>query len=155
MCFHAATYSACEMAVVWIHNQLRQNKIEDQILTYINNLCDKMPSPTGESTVNCGDISSLPVISFTIGGRTFDLAPEKRYDIPIPDLLLLQLLNQQQQEKAVEVSNNNKFYNDFGDLIIHKFGKIKVTIQHYRGRIYVFIREFYMKDYMKLSSKGI
>ncbi|WJX56494.1 phytepsin [Trifolium repens] len=66
------------MAVVWIHNQLRQNKIEDQILTYINNLCDKMPSPTGESTVNCGDISSLPVISFTIGGRTFDLAPEKR-----------------------------------------------------------------------------
>jgi hypothetical protein len=55
-------------------------------------LCDKMPSPTGESAVDCGDISSLPVISFTIGGRTFDLAPEKRYDIPIPDLLLLQLL---------------------------------------------------------------
>jgi phytepsin len=40
-------------------------------------LCDKMPSPTGESAVDCGDISSLPVISFTIGGRTFDLTPEE------------------------------------------------------------------------------
>jgi len=40
-------------------------------------LCDKMPSPMGESSVDCEDISSLPVISFTIGGRTFDLAPEE------------------------------------------------------------------------------
>jgi hypothetical protein len=31
----------------------------------------------GESAVDCGDISSLPVISFTIGGKTFDLAPEE------------------------------------------------------------------------------
>ncbi|WJX83594.1 phytepsin [Trifolium repens] len=75
--FHAATCSACEMAVVWMHNQLRQNKTEDQILTYINNFCDKMPSIMGESAVDCGDISSLPVISFTIGGRTFDLTPEE------------------------------------------------------------------------------
>jgi hypothetical protein len=36
--FHVATCSACEMAVVWMHNQLRQNKTEDQILTYINNV---------------------------------------------------------------------------------------------------------------------
>lgn len=40
-------------------------------------LCDKMPSPMGESSVDCENISSLPVISFTIGGRTFDLAPEE------------------------------------------------------------------------------
>jgi phytepsin len=31
----------------------------------------------GESAVDCGDISSLPVISFTIGRKTFDLAPEE------------------------------------------------------------------------------
>lgn len=74
---HGASCSACEMAVVWMQNQLRQNKTQDQILTYINNLCDKMPSPMGESSVDCENISSLPVISFTIGGRTFDLAPEE------------------------------------------------------------------------------
>ncbi|XP_004507671.1 aspartic proteinase-like [Cicer arietinum] len=74
---HGASCSACEMAVVWMQNQLSQNKTQDQILTYINNLCDKMPSPMGESSVDCEDISSLPVVSFTIGGRTFDLAPEE------------------------------------------------------------------------------
>jgi len=40
-------------------------------------LCDKIPSPMGESSVDCGNISSLPVVSFTIGGRTFDLHPEE------------------------------------------------------------------------------
>ncbi|CAL5214513.1 unnamed protein product [Lathyrus oleraceus] len=60
-----------------MQNQLKQNKTQDQILTYINNLCDKMPSPMGESAVDCENISSLPVVSFTIGGRTFDLAPEE------------------------------------------------------------------------------
>ncbi|KAL5066323.1 hypothetical protein RYX36_028060 [Vicia faba] len=75
--FHTATCSACEMAVVWMQNQLKQNKTQDQIITYINNLCDKMPSPMGESAVDCENISSLPVVSFTIGGRTFDLAPEE------------------------------------------------------------------------------
>ena len=40
-------------------------------------LCDKMPSPMGESAVDCGDLSSMPTVSFSIGGRTFDLAPEE------------------------------------------------------------------------------
>ncbi|XP_057419533.1 aspartic proteinase [Lotus japonicus] len=74
---HGAGCSACEMAVVWMQNQLGQNQTRDQILSYINNLCDKMPSPMGESAVDCGSISSLPVISLTIGGRTFDLGPEE------------------------------------------------------------------------------
>ncbi|KAJ1405566.1 Saposin-like type B, region 1 [Sesbania bispinosa] len=74
---HGATCSACEMAVVWMQNQLSQNQTRDQILTYINHLCDKMPSPMGESSVDCGNITMLPVISFTIGGRTFDLGPEE------------------------------------------------------------------------------
>ncbi|KAJ1427175.1 Saposin-like type B, region 1 [Sesbania bispinosa] len=33
---HGATCSACEMAVVWMQNQLSQNQTRDQILTYIN-----------------------------------------------------------------------------------------------------------------------
>ncbi|TKY53992.1 Aspartic proteinase [Spatholobus suberectus] len=74
---HGAACSACEMAVVWMQNQLSRNQTKDQILNYINQLCDKMPSPMGESSVNCGNISSLPVVSFTIGGRTFDLRPEE------------------------------------------------------------------------------
>ncbi|KHN03082.1 Aspartic proteinase [Glycine soja] len=74
---HGAACPACEMAVVWMQNQLSRNQTQDQILSYINQLCDKMPSPMGESAVDCGNISSLPVVSFTIGGRTFDLSPEE------------------------------------------------------------------------------
>lgn len=33
---HDASCSACEMAVIWIQNQLKRNETEDQILNYIN-----------------------------------------------------------------------------------------------------------------------
>ncbi|XP_030539606.1 aspartic proteinase A1-like isoform X2 [Rhodamnia argentea] len=69
--------TVCEMAVVWMQNQLRKNQTEEQILDYVNQLCDRLPSPMGESVVDCGDLASLPSVSFTIGGRVFDLAPEE------------------------------------------------------------------------------
>ncbi|KAI4298720.1 hypothetical protein L6164_032245 [Bauhinia variegata] len=74
---HDGACSACEMAVVWMQNQLKLNQTEDRILNYINEICDKMPSPMGESAVDCGQISSMPTISFTIGGKVFDLAPQE------------------------------------------------------------------------------
>ncbi|KAF3789437.1 Aspartic proteinase A1 [Nymphaea thermarum] len=72
-----ATCTACEMAVVWMQNQIRMNRTHDQILNYINQLCDRLPSPMGESAVDCNGLSSMPSVSFTIGGKTFDLSPEQ------------------------------------------------------------------------------
>jgi phytepsin len=71
--------NACEMAVVWMQNQLSQNQTQDRILDYVNELCDRVPSPMGESAVECGKLSSgeMPIVSFTIGGKVFDLAPEE------------------------------------------------------------------------------
>ncbi|GLT83574.1 hypothetical protein SLE2022_018540 [Rubroshorea leprosula] len=69
--------STCEMAVVWMQNQLRQNQTQDRILNYINELCDRLPSPMGESVVDCHSLSSMPKVSFTIGGKIFDLSPEQ------------------------------------------------------------------------------
>ncbi|KAL3614979.1 hypothetical protein CASFOL_040640 [Castilleja foliolosa] len=68
---------ACEMAVVWMQNQLRQNKTQDRILKYVDDLCERMPNPMGESTVDCERISSMPSVSFTIGGKVFDLSAEQ------------------------------------------------------------------------------
>ncbi|KAL4320856.1 hypothetical protein AHAS_Ahas14G0052300 [Arachis hypogaea] len=70
-----ATCSACEMAVVWMQNQLSQNQTQDKIIDYVNQLCEKLPSPMGQSSVDCEKISSMPIVSFTIGGKTFDLSP--------------------------------------------------------------------------------
>jgi phytepsin len=72
-----ASCTACQMMVVWMQNQIKGNQTEEKILDYINQLCDKLPSPMGESAVDCGSLSSMPTISFTIGGKVFDLAPEQ------------------------------------------------------------------------------
>ncbi|CAA6671306.1 unnamed protein product [Spirodela intermedia] len=69
--------SACEMAVVWIQNQLRQNLTQERILDYANQLCEKLPSPMGESSVDCASLESMPSVSFTIGGKEFSLTPEQ------------------------------------------------------------------------------
>ncbi|CAL1412850.1 unnamed protein product [Linum trigynum] len=72
-----AMCSACEMAVVWMQNQVMQNQTQERILQYVDELCDRMPNPMGESAVECGSVSSMPTVSFTIGGKVFDLRPEE------------------------------------------------------------------------------
>ncbi|KAJ7535913.1 hypothetical protein O6H91_12G050500 [Diphasiastrum complanatum] len=69
--------SVCEMAVVWVQNQLRQNQTKSQIVSYLNQLCERIPSPNGESVVDCNAISQLPNVGFTIEGQTFVLTPEQ------------------------------------------------------------------------------
>uniref|UniRef100_A0A2P2JHI6 Uncharacterized protein MANES_15G068900 n=2 Tax=Rhizophora mucronata TaxID=61149 RepID=A0A2P2JHI6_RHIMU len=72
-----AMCSTCEMAVVWMQNQLKQNQTQERILSYVNELCERLPSPMGESVVDCGSLSTMPNVSFTIGGKVFDLSPEQ------------------------------------------------------------------------------
>ena len=40
-------------------------------------LCEKLPNPMGESAIDCNNLAKMPTISFTIGGKTFDLTPEQ------------------------------------------------------------------------------
>lgn len=40
-------------------------------------LCEHIPSPHGESAVDCDSLSTLPNISFTIGDKMFELTPEQ------------------------------------------------------------------------------
>ncbi|KAI4341019.1 hypothetical protein MLD38_025795 [Melastoma candidum] len=75
--FRDGMCSACEMAVIWMQNQIVKNRTKEQILDYVNQLCEKIPSPMGESVVECESLSSMPRVSFSIGGRVFDLAPEQ------------------------------------------------------------------------------
>ncbi|KAE8725477.1 Aspartic proteinase A2 [Hibiscus syriacus] len=69
--------SACEMAVVWMQNQLTKNQTAERILDYVNQLCDRIPSPMGESSIDCKSLSSMPNVSFTIGGKLLELSPEQ------------------------------------------------------------------------------
>ncbi|KAF3454743.1 hypothetical protein FNV43_RR05191 [Rhamnella rubrinervis] len=69
--------TACEMLVVWVQNQLKQKGTKERVLNYVRELCDSLPSPSGESIISCDSISKMPNITFTIGDRPFTLTPEQ------------------------------------------------------------------------------
>ena len=48
----------------------------------IIHLCDRFPSPNGESVVDCDQISSMPTISFSIANKTFRLTPDQVWFSP-------------------------------------------------------------------------
>ncbi|XP_075492214.1 cyprosin-like [Primulina tabacum] len=69
--------AACEMAVSWIRSQIKNDGFKEQVLNYVNQLCESIPSPSGESTIDCNSLSSMPNVTFTIGGKPFTLTPEQ------------------------------------------------------------------------------
>ncbi|CDY28542.1 BnaC02g36180D [Brassica napus] len=50
-----AMCSVCEMATVWMQSELNQNETQE---------------------LNCEKVSSMPIVTFTIGGKPFDLSPQ-------------------------------------------------------------------------------
>ncbi|KAK0586295.1 hypothetical protein LWI29_004434 [Acer saccharum] len=64
---------------------------------------------------------------------------------------------QQEEEEVEEEGNGNGEYDDEGNLIVCKLSdKRRVTIQDFRGKTLISIREYYRKDGKELpSSKGI
>ncbi|KAK8564759.1 hypothetical protein V6N12_058341 [Hibiscus sabdariffa] len=69
--------TACQMTVIWIQNQLKQKQTKDRVLNYVNELCKSLPSPMGQSVIDCARISSMPDITFTIADKPFKLTPDQ------------------------------------------------------------------------------
>ncbi|XP_047330225.1 aspartic proteinase A1-like [Impatiens glandulifera] len=69
--------NTCEMIVVWMESQLVRHQTKNDILNYVNTLCDSLPRPFQTSVVNCSQISSMPTVSFLIGGRNFTLSSKE------------------------------------------------------------------------------
>ncbi|WJX96388.1 phytepsin [Trifolium repens] len=67
----------CDMIVFWIRVQLKQRNTRERILKYIDELCEKLPNPVGQSFINCDNIPNMPEIIFKIGNRSFPLSPEQ------------------------------------------------------------------------------
>ncbi|KAL8166318.1 hypothetical protein V2J09_007817 [Rumex salicifolius] len=71
------TCTICKMAVIWIQNQLKQHMVKERVIEYVSRLCDSLPGPMEQSVVDCGLLSSMPNVTFTIGGKPFILTPEQ------------------------------------------------------------------------------
>ncbi|KAK4745578.1 hypothetical protein SAY87_011890 [Trapa incisa] len=65
----------CEMIVFWIQMQIRQQKAKDRVFKYVDELCQKLPSPVQKSFVDCQRVADLPDVTFMIGNRSFPLSP--------------------------------------------------------------------------------
>ncbi|CAL5341036.1 unnamed protein product [Camellia sinensis] len=69
--------TACEMLVVWIQNQLKDKETKETVFGYVDQLCESLPSPMGESAVDCNSLLKMPNVTVTLGSKAFTLTPEQ------------------------------------------------------------------------------
>eukprot|EP00899_Mesostigma_viride_P016643 jgi/Mesvir1/24980/Mv25105-RA.1 len=67
----------CLAAVAVMADKMSRNETVEQLVDEMNQWCDSLPSPMGESGLDCKDVAHLPPIAFTIGGKSFQLTPEQ------------------------------------------------------------------------------
>jgi len=67
----------CVMIIKTLEEILPSNSSEAIIKVVLDDICNLLPSPNGESIVNCSSISTMPNIAFTLSGESFVLTPEQ------------------------------------------------------------------------------
>jgi len=67
----------CIMIIQTLENVLPSNTSQAVIKLILDDICNLLPTPMGESIVNCSIISSLPNLSFVIAGKPFILTPQQ------------------------------------------------------------------------------
>eukprot|EP00244_Chara_vulgaris_P014885 TRINITY_DN9666_c0_g3_i1.p1 TRINITY_DN9666_c0_g3~~TRINITY_DN9666_c0_g3_i1.p1 ORF type:complete len:190 (-),score=23.08 TRINITY_DN9666_c0_g3_i1:51-542(-) len=67
----------CQIFVFWIETQVKQNNSKAEILEALDKLCEHLPSPHGESVVDCSQVDMMPPITFRIAGKDFQLLPQQ------------------------------------------------------------------------------
>jgi len=75
----------CETLMYYVEILVQSNATDEEILKVLEEVCTLIPSPDGESTVDCSQINSLPDVTITLGGKAFVLKP-KDYILQISDL---------------------------------------------------------------------
>jgi len=67
----------CQTLMKYIEIALASNATSTTIQRLLEDLCEFIPSPAGESTVDCGKIKSLPNVVVTLAGKDFTLTPDQ------------------------------------------------------------------------------
>lgn len=65
----------CKSMVREVKDMLSNNSTRSDIHDALYKACGQLPSPGGESAVDCDAIDSLPSVTFTIGGVAYTLKP--------------------------------------------------------------------------------
>jgi len=67
----------CTMIIQTLQTVLPSNTSQAMIKVVLDEVCNLLPSPMGESIVNCSTINSLPNLSFVLAGKNFVLTPQQ------------------------------------------------------------------------------
>jgi len=67
----------CKLLINTLEEILPTNSSEALIALVLDSICDLLPSPNGESLVDCSTVSSLPNIAFVLNGKQFVLTPQQ------------------------------------------------------------------------------
>ena len=68
---------ACEQAARAVIKQAASNATQAKILAEAEKACDLLPSPSGESTVDCSKLDTMPDVTLTLAGKDFVLTPQQ------------------------------------------------------------------------------
>jgi phytepsin len=66
----------CTLVISTLEKILPTNSSETFIKVVLDGLCELLPSPNGESIVDCSTVASLPNIAFVLAGKQFVLTPQ-------------------------------------------------------------------------------
>jgi len=77
LCPGGALCGTCSTLIYYAQMILKSKGNEKDVLEILEEVCTLIPSPNGESTVNCSKVSSLPNIDIKIAGKVFVLTPEQ------------------------------------------------------------------------------
>jgi len=77
VCPNGGGCAVCVYALTFVDEVLPSNSSEALIRLVLDSLCDLLPTPNGESLVNCATIDTLPNIDIVIGTQSFTLTPSQ------------------------------------------------------------------------------
>jgi phytepsin len=71
------TCALCTTIISTLQQILPSNTSQTVIKVVLDEICNLLPSPMGESIVNCSTINTLPNLSFVLAGKSFVLTPQQ------------------------------------------------------------------------------
>jgi len=69
--------STCTTLMFYVQLLLSDNATDEEVLHLFEQICAFIPSPNGESTVDCAQLPKLPNVVITLGGKDFTLTPSQ------------------------------------------------------------------------------
>ncbi|XP_004343311.1 lysosomal aspartic protease [Capsaspora owczarzaki ATCC 30864] len=67
----------CKLLITALDAELGNNRTQAAIEAALEGQCNRLPSPDGESLVDCTKLDTMPTISFVLGGKSFPLTPKQ------------------------------------------------------------------------------